>query len=174
MAMVVIFVLVMIVVAGVVRRRRSIMLDGIVARHVMTMGVRAEIHVDGGMGAPIRMSPFPIVKSREPIRVAIDPDVAGSEIIICAANNADKFDSVPDISIRNAHFHRYCGRWCHDYYRRRCGHADLNRDYRPCHQWQSRETCDTNRNDNFICSFHAFNQSLKCAAVEFPFFHDKT
>src|SRR5277367_1149713 len=100
--MAVILVLVMIVGADVMRlwrsimrRRRIIMLDGIVARHVMTVGVRAEFHVDGGMGAPVRMSPFPIVKSREPIRVANEPDIAGTQIIIIRSDNADKFDAIP-------------------------------------------------------------------------------
>ena len=132
--MVVIVILVMIVVM----RRRRIMLDYVVVRHVMSVSVVAIEFVADGMVAPVGMTPFPIVEARRAASIQGQPDVVGSQIIILATNNADKFDAVPDISIRNADFHRNgrsgnCYHGCRqlDFHRRS---RNLHRDYRPGHQ----------------------------------------
>lgn len=122
----------------VVMRRRRIMLDDVVAWHVMSVSIAAVEFIADGMVAPVGMNPFPVVETRRAVNIQSQPDVVGSQIVILAAHNADIFDPVPDISIRNTYFHRYC-RWCwcwHDYH----GGWNLHRDHRPGQQWQDRET----------------------------------
>jgi hypothetical protein len=165
MAMILIFVLVMIVMTGVTRRRHIMLLDGVVARRVMSVSIVTVLHIDGGMVAPVGMNSFPVMKARHANRIERQPDVAGSQIEICTADDTDIFDAVPDISIRNTYFHRYCrsGNCYHG-----CGNlnlhrrsGNLHRDYRSSHQWQGRETCDTNRYGNFFCSFHTVQPKLE-------------
>jgi len=70
-------------------------------RHHMTVGIVTETVVADGVVAPVGMDSFPVVKARHANRIKRQPDIARPQVKIRAANDADVFDSVPDVSIRN-------------------------------------------------------------------------
>jgi len=52
------------------------------------------------------MEAFVVVEAPEPDRIARYPDIAGSQVDITAAHETDKFDAVPDVSIRDEDYDR--------------------------------------------------------------------
>ena len=54
----------------------------IVKRHVVTVRVMAETLVANGMSAPIRMTAFPFVESRNTRPIQGQPYVVGAQIIV--------------------------------------------------------------------------------------------
>jgi hypothetical protein len=84
-----------------------------------------------GVSAPIGMDFFPVMKASQSNRVANDPDVARSQIIVLTADDADKFDTVPNIIIGiYLRSYRNWRRSRLDYHRRRRrwwrGYTDAN------------------------------------------------
>ena len=61
--------------------------------------------IGNGMGVPIRMHPFPIMKTRHTEGLTTNPDMVWSQIVILTAGDADIFVTVPDVIIR-IHLHR--------------------------------------------------------------------
>lgn len=104
----------------------------IVAGRLMSETVPAIIHVDCGVRSPIGMKAFVIVEAAEPDLIAGNPDVAGSQIDIAAADETDEFDAVPNIRIRNEDYgfgrHNNRGRRRSDHYRSWCNDDRLERD----------------------------------------------
>lgn len=142
-----IFILTVVVMAHV-------MAHVVMTRHNMTVGVVTVKVVAYGMIAPVGMNFFPVMPARQSVGIQTQPDIAGTQIIILAADNADIFDTIPDVSIRNRYVHCYCWwRWCRDL---NCHHGCRNlHHYRwPGHQWQSREARYAHHNNDFFCSFH--------------------
>jgi hypothetical protein len=80
----------------------------------LLMGVVSETVIPNGLGAPIRMVSFPSMETRQSIPVTSQPDIAGPQIEIPVANDADKFNTIPDVAVRNhywlnrcrSHYHR--------------------------------------------------------------------
>lgn len=97
MTVVVTFVMVFIVI---------VLVDDVVAvvipkRHVMPMGITAVKVVTNGMGVPIRVDSFPVMKTRRANGIKWQPDVPGSQIVILITDDADEFNTIPDVSIGN-------------------------------------------------------------------------
>src|ERR1700733_5245162 len=106
MILVVILVLIVIVMADV-------MCAVIVKRHFMPVSIVTVEFIANGVGAPIRMSFFPVMKACHANGIEWQPDITGAQIIVLAADNTYKFDTVPDITVRNRRLHRYCRRRRH-------------------------------------------------------------
>lgn len=75
------------------------------------------------MRPPIRMASFPGMETFQPRRVANDPHVAGPQIIILVAHDADIFVTVPNVIVRD-HHDRNRRRWVDDY----CGRCRRRND----------------------------------------------
>lgn len=95
----------------------------VTAGSLMSVTVPSVIDVHDGMGAPIGVEAFVIVEASEPDIVAPNPDMVRPEIDIRAAHEADKFDAVPNIVIRDEDYagirHNNRRRCWSDYDRRR-------------------------------------------------------
>src|SRR5579864_7065090 len=90
------------------------------------MSISSETIIVNGMGAPITVVSFPSMKTLEPEWVGEQPDIAGPQIIILAANETDVFVAIPDVIVRN-HY-----RPCFNLHRRRGGrhnHRCRGRNY---------------------------------------------
>ena len=75
-------------------------------RMEMSMGIVSETIVVNEVRPPVRMSADPDVEMIDPDRVADQPDVAGAEVKILIAHDADVFITVPYIIIGNhTHIH---------------------------------------------------------------------
>jgi hypothetical protein len=67
----------------------------------MSVSIGSETVIPNGMVPPIRMESFPVMEMRQPVWSTGQPDIAGSQVEIRAANDPDEFDTVPDVSVRN-------------------------------------------------------------------------
>jgi len=76
---------------------------------LMSLGVAAVMFVGDGMGMPIRMNSFPVMKALKPPWFTTEPDIAWPQIEIHTAHQAHIFVTVPDVIVRNRHHHRH--RW---------------------------------------------------------------
>jgi len=79
-------------------------------RRFVALSIAAVLIVVGGVLAPVSMISFPIMKTCLTVRIKIQPDMVGPQIIILVAHHADKFSAVPDIIIGNTDIH-VDGRW---------------------------------------------------------------
>jgi hypothetical protein len=125
---------------------------GFTARLIMSVTVVPVTFIDSDMDAPVGMVSFPSMKAFQPDRVGDNPDIAGPQIIILVAYNADVFDAIPDITIGN-----YAN--VNGYRRCRCfnGHPAIGTDDTAGHQCNSRNAGNTQRQDDFIfIQFHKF------------------
>ena len=61
--------------------------------------------------APVRMVSFPIVEMMQPRFIHRNPNVAGAQIIILAADHAHVFVAIPDIIIRGSRSDSHAWRW---------------------------------------------------------------
>jgi hypothetical protein len=77
---------------------------------LVSITVPSIIDIHCRVHAPIGMDAFIIVEMRDPNLVACNPDIAGTQIDISAADETDEFETVPDIRIRD----EYDGRGLHD------------------------------------------------------------
>src|SRR5271168_398440 len=99
--MIVITVMIVVAFAGRTVVMAMVVVGGCMYRHHMTVGIVAETVVADDMVAPVRMDFFPVVKARHANRIKRQPDIARPQIKIRAANDADEFYAVPDVSVRN-------------------------------------------------------------------------
>jgi len=67
----------------------------------MSIVIRPESIVTNGVLAPIAMAPLPPVESLQTEWVCDQPDIAGSQIIILIPYEANVFDAVPGVIIRD-------------------------------------------------------------------------
>lgn len=79
--------------------------------------IQTIIHVHGGMRAPVGVALFPLMETHQPDGIARQPVAAGTQIKIICANDADEFEAVPNIRVRNRYgddrrrdLHRHNGR----------------------------------------------------------------
>ncbi len=97
----------------------------------MAVGIVAEPIIEGHVHAPVGMDADVGMEMTQAHGVAEEPDVAGSEVVILIADDADVFIAVPDIGIghdihggdRRRGSHLDGRRWS-DVYRRRRGDVD--------------------------------------------------
>src|ERR1035441_5870218 len=78
----------------------------------VAIAVRPVTVVADGVVQPIGMAPFPSMEAVQPERFTEEPDVAGSQIVILVANEADVFVAVPGVAVRDHHrapFHPWRG-----------------------------------------------------------------
>ena len=68
---------------------------------LVSVTIPSVIDVHDGVGPPIGMKAFVIVEAPEADVVAPNPDMVRSKVDIRAAHETDKFDAVPDITIRD-------------------------------------------------------------------------
>lgn len=110
-----------------------------------------------GMSAPIRVDHLPALETMESHRIANDPDIAGSQIIILVAHHTDVFVAVPGVVVRDW-FRR-------DDYRRRRSRSRIHDNGWGRHHngWPSEATigyygckshCHDHRQDILHTSFH--------------------
>ena len=86
-----------------------------------------------GMSTPICMTHLPGLETMEPHRVANDPDVARSQVIILVTDHADVFVTIPGVVFRDRFRRDDDRRW------RRRGRVD-DYGWRRDHDGRSRET----------------------------------
>ena len=87
----------------------------VVSRLHMPVRIRPVTIIADGMPTPIRMASFPAMKAINPPRFRHHPDVAGSQIVILVAHEADIFIAIPHIIVGNSdhncwrrgHVHRW-------------------------------------------------------------------
>jgi len=92
----------------------------------------AIIYIVSGVGVPIRVDPFPIMKTRHAEGFTTNPDVVRPQIVVHTADDADVFVTVPDVIIR-IHVHRYHRR------RRFHGNAAIRADHAAGNQGRDRQ-----------------------------------
>ena len=79
---------------------------------IMSVAIRAVMVIANGVAPPIRMPAYPAMKTSQPDGIADYPDVAGPQVVILVANDADIFVTVPNVIIGNIYWSR---RGCHDH-----------------------------------------------------------
>lgn len=77
-------------------------------RRFVSKAIPAVVVIADGMHPPIGMPPHPHIETLHAGAIANDPDIAGAQIIRYPTNVPDVFEAVPDIDIRNFHFHHRC------------------------------------------------------------------
>ena len=95
-----------------------ILLRRVMPRLEMPIAIVPETIVADGVPAPIRMASFPSMETLQPVRFSDHPDIAGTQITILVANDADVFVAIPDVIIGD-HY------WFRNHHRRR-GWRDRN------------------------------------------------
>ena len=73
---------------------------------IVSVAVVSETIIADGVVSPIRMASFPSVETLQPEWIGDQPDIAGSQIEILAANETDVFVAIPDVSFRNHYWLR--------------------------------------------------------------------
>jgi len=102
---------------------------------VVAVAMAAEVFIVDGMRPPISVVPFPFMEARGAPGIEPDPHMVRPEIIIVAANDADIFNAVVHICVRNRLHDDYWRRrrGGHNSYRR-SGNGDLHVHIRTCYQ----------------------------------------
>ena len=136
--------------------------------HKVAVGISSKTIIANGMDAPIGMVSFPSTETLQPDWITGQPDVARPQIEIPVADDADKFNTIPDISV-----------WNLDYWRcdfdgwRRDGHNNRRNGshyHYGCWQRQTNRNAEVNSgiggqacrtkqggNEKQFFSFHRFN-----------------
>jgi hypothetical protein len=125
------------------------------------VGISSKTIIANGMDAPIGMVSFPSTETLQPDWITGQPDVARPQIEIPVADDADKFNAIPDIGVWNLDF------W------RRDGHNNWrngSRYHNGCWQRQTNRNTEVNSgiggqacrakqggNEKQFFSFHRFN-----------------
>jgi hypothetical protein len=65
-------------------------------------------HVVSHVGTPIRVGYHVPLETVQPHRIANDPGIVRSQIVVLAANHTHVLVTVPNVIVRNSHRHRYC------------------------------------------------------------------
>ena len=67
----------------------------------MSVCISSETVIANCVVSPISMESFPVMETRQSVWSTGQPDITGSQIEIRATNDADKFNAVPDVTVRN-------------------------------------------------------------------------
>ena len=81
----------------------------------MSIAIGSETIIANGVLSPIRMASFPSVETLQPEWFSDQPDMVRSQIEILATNEADVFDTIPSVTVRNHYEPRWFSHnhWCH-------------------------------------------------------------
>jgi hypothetical protein len=130
---------------------------------LVSWGLAAVVFILNGVGVPIRMISFPIMKTCHAKGFATQPDMAWSQIVILTANDADVLIAVPVVIVR-IHPHCHHGRGCFH------GHAAIGPDHAAGHQCRGRQTCQTCYQGDAFNISHVFHLAWCVPPVEFRVF----